>query len=136
MSHFSTIQTRFVSGPHLVAALRSLGHDQVEFHEQPQPLAGSWITLDSASAEIILRREHLRGAGSDIGFRRNSAGLFEAVIETMDQSRGYHHGWLQGITQRYAYQVARSTLESQDFGMVEEDVSEEGVIHLVLRRQV
>ncbi len=136
MSHYSTIRTRFVSGPHLVAALRGMGFSEVEFYEQPQPLTGGAVTIGSAAAEIILRKKHLRGTVSDIGFRRNAEGFFEAVIEDLDRNRGYDVGWLLQVTQRYAYQVARSTLERQNFDLVAEETNQDGVIHLVLRRQV
>jgi hypothetical protein len=43
---------------------------------------------------------------------------------------------VQQLTQRYAYQAARTKLAEQGFELVEEEQQKDGRIHLMLRRTV
>ena len=42
MSHYTVVDTQIVSAEHLAQALEDMGFDEVEVHEQPQPLRG-WL---------------------------------------------------------------------------------------------
>ena len=133
MSHYATLETKFVSEEHLVLALRDMGISEVECHKEAEPLVGWKGDSREARAEVIIRRKHLSGAGYDFGFARAADGRFEAMI-TDDDRRHYGNLWLGRLAQRYAYRVARDVLAKQGFDLVEESVSADRQIHLCVRR--
>ena len=69
-----------------------------------------------------------------MGFQRNAQGTFSVVMD--EGYGGDHHNtsWLPKLTQRYAYHVAKDTLEEKGFDLVEEETEENQEIHLMLRR--
>ena len=134
MSHFTTLKTNIVDAKALVAALDELGFKTVEVYEQPQNLYGYRGDQRPQTAEVIIRRKYVGRMSNDIGFKRQASGAFEAVISEFDR-RKYSQTWLDGLTQRYAYQVSRARLEEQGFTLVNQE-NVKGQIHLVLRRVV
>ncbi len=133
MSHFSVMQTAFVSAEHLVAALADMGFSIIETHDVPQHLYGWRGDVREQTAEIIVRREHISAASNDIGFARAPDGTFRAIISEYDQ-RDYDAAWLGKLGQRYAYRAARDTLAQQGFDLVEENMDEEKTIRMTVRR--
>ncbi len=133
MSHYTTLETKFVSEEHLVLALHDMGISDVERHEEAELLVGWKGDSREARAEVIIRRKHLSSASYDIGFARGADGRFEAMI-TDDDRRHYGNLWLGRLAQRYAYRVARDVLAKQGFDLVEESVSADRQIHLCVRR--
>jgi len=135
VSAYTTFATRLVSAAHLAAALRDLGFAEAEVHDLPQTLVG-WLGDGRAQrAEVIVRREHIGESSNDIGFARGADGCFVALISEFDRDEfGLGPAWLERLTQRYAYHVARERLEAQGFDLVEERVDEEDTIRMVLRR--
>ena len=85
------------------------------------------------TAEVIIRKKHIGWASNDIGFRRQPDGTFEAIISEFDR-RKYSPQWLDKLTQRYAYHLARAKLQEQGFDLISEETARDGRIHLVLRR--
>lgn len=135
MSHFTTVKTQMVSTEHLVQALRDLGFTNVESHEVPQALYGYRGDVRPQRSEVIVRRQFIGPASNDIGFTRDSTGTFVAVVSEFDR-RKYDTKWLERLTQRYAYHVAKDQLEAQDFTVVEEEVQADNTIHITVRRMV
>lgn len=134
MSAYTTLKTRLISAEHLVAALTALGYTRVEHHATPQPLVG-WFEGDAVrTAEVILRKADLEGAGADIGFARDAEGFFAALIDDMDRGKGYGLEWMQRLNQYYAYAVTRDTLARQGFDLAHEETRADQSIHLTLRR--
>lgn len=133
MSHFTILKTRLVDADMLIRALNDLGFPQVEIHRVPQGLFGYQGDLRPEKAEIIIRRQFISSSSNDIGFRMTSDGTFEAIISEFDRDI-YSQDWLNRLTQRYAYHVARSRLEAQGFDLVSEETHPDGQVHLVLRR--
>ena len=133
MSHYTVLRTQFTDIPALVKALADLGHRHVEVHEPAVHLHGFRGDRRQQTAEVIIRRRHVGLASNDIGFKRNPDGAFDAIISGYDR-RKYSREWLDRLRQRYAYQAARLKLEEQGFQLAEERVTEQGQIHLVLRR--
>lgn len=133
MSHFTTIQTRFVSAKHLARALRELGFTAVEVHQTAQPLMGWLGDQRAARAHVIVRREHIGAASNDLGFVQNATGMFDAVISDYDRTR-FNRAWLDRLTQRYAYHVARDLLAAEGFEVSHDEQDAVGAIHLTLRR--
>ncbi len=133
MSHFTTLKTQITDIKALQAALADLGFKQVEVHATTQPLHGYQGDVRPQTAEVIVRRKHLGWLSNDLGFKRNSAGTFDAIISDYDRGK-YSPEWLGKLTQRYAYHVARAKLEEQGFDLVAEEKTQDGRIHLTLRR--
>ncbi len=135
MSHFTTLRTQIADVKALRAALADLGFAEVDVYETAQPLYGYQGDVRPQTAEVIIRRKHLGWLSNDLGFKRNAAGTFDAVISEYDRTK-YSPAWLDRLTQRYAYHVARAKLEEQGFVLASEETAKDGRIHLVLRRMV
>jgi hypothetical protein len=133
MSQYLNIETQIVSAEHLIRALHDLGFDDVEVHQTAQPLRG-WIgDRRKNTAEIIIRKKHVGTASNDIGFKWGPLGRFTAIISDFDK-RDYGAAWLNLLTQRYAYHVAKDKLQEEGFDLVEESVQADQTIHLTLRK--
>lgn len=134
MSHFTTLKTQIADVKALQAALADLGFKEVEVHGTAEYLYGYLGDARSQTAEVIVRRKHVGWLSNDLGFKRNANGTFDAIISDYDR-RKYSQEWLDRLTQRYAYHVARAKLEEQGFVLTSEE-QKDGKIHLVLRRMV
>jgi len=133
MSHFTVIRTKLVDREALIKSLQDLGFKEVEVHDTAQHLYGYQGDQRSQTAEVIIRRRYIGRASNDIGFKLDQNGTYTAVISEYDRSK-YGQEWLNQLSQRYAYQVARSKLTQQGFNLVSEETQQDGRIHLVLRR--
>ena len=133
MSHFTTMETAFVSKEHLLAALADLGFDQVEEHAIPEALYGYEGDRRPQTAEIIIRRKFVGRSSNDIGFASTPGGTYEAIISEFDR-QAYDQAWLNRLSQRYAYRAARDTLAQQGFDLVEESIDEDRQIRMTVRR--
>jgi hypothetical protein len=133
MSHFTVLRTQITDTDALVKALADLGFTQVEVHQTAQHLYGYQGDVRPQTAEVIIRRQLIGPASNDIGFKRQEDGTFDAIISDYDRNK-YSQQWLQRLTQRYAYHVARAKLEEQGFALVTEERQQDERIHLVLRR--
>jgi hypothetical protein len=133
MSHFTVLRTQITDTDALVKALADLGFTQVEVHQTAQHLYGYQGDVRPQTAEVIIRRQLIGPASNDIGFKRQEDGTFDAIISDYDRNK-YSQQWLQRLTQRYAYHVARAKLEEQGFALVTEEKQQDERIHLVLRR--
>jgi hypothetical protein len=69
-----------------------------------------------------------------IGFRRTRSGTYEVVADWWGVRGIRRKTFLEQLTQRYAYRVARAKLAEQGFELVSEQTEQDGRIHLVLRR--
>jgi len=135
MSHFTVLKTQIKDLGALVKALADMGFKNVEVHETPQHLYGYQGDVRPQTAEVIIRRKFISPLSNDIGFKRREDGTFDAIISDYDRAK-YSQEWLNRLTQRYAYHVARAKLEEQGFELASEEVQEDGRIHLLLRRVV
>ena len=82
---------------------------------------------------MIVRRKYIDALSNDLGFRKEADGRFVGIISDYDRNR-FDASWLKGLSQRYAYHVARETLSEQGFDLVEEKRNVDGTIQLTLRR--
>jgi hypothetical protein len=133
VSHFTRLKTRITDKGALIKALADVGYKLVEAHETPQHLFGYQGDQRAQTAEVIVRRKYVGRASNDLGFRRTEDGSFEAIISRYDRHK-HSQAWLDRLTQRYAYHVARAKLQEQGFDLVSEETVKDGRIHLVLRR--
>ena len=70
MSHFSTIKTKLKNKPELIEALQLLQYDVQEDQELINPLDHQH---EKVKVDVSI--------GNDIGFRRNSEGVYELVAD-------------------------------------------------------
>ncbi len=133
MSHFTVLKTQIVEIDGLVQALADLKFENVEVHATAQHLSGYQGDRRSQTAEVIIRRKYVGRASNDIGFKRNTQGMFNAIISEYDRPK-YSGKWLNRLMQRYAYHTTKSKLKEQGFELVTEETQQDERIHLVLRR--
>ena len=125
MSHFSRIKTQIVEKEHLLAALRDLGY---AFEEGEVSVRG-WLFMKT-KAEVKVK---LKGSSYEIGFCKKD-GCYEVVADWAGVRGTSKKAFVEQVSQRYAYHVARAKLEAQGFSVAGEEVDDKGRIRLVLRR--
>jgi hypothetical protein len=137
MSHFSKITTRIVNKQYLIDALKRLNYDL-----EVGQLKCRGYNGNQSDVEILIK---LTNNNYNLGFRRS--GEFYELIADWYGIQGLSSNSLisslereitlieNKIKQKYAYETTIKTLEEQGFDLVEE-VSENGEIHLQLRRLV
>jgi hypothetical protein len=87
MSHFTTLKTQITDVKALQAALADLGFPNVEIYTTAEHLYGYQGDVRPQTAEVIVRRKHIGWLSNDLGFKRNAAGSFDAIISEYDRSK-------------------------------------------------
>jgi hypothetical protein len=100
MSKYGQTQTVLLEEKYLVEALKEMGYE-VEVHSEGAQLNSYYAEQEAKAANIILRRQHLRGAYGDIGFTRQPDGQFAMVKDELDEYHGYGTKWLGQVQQLY-----------------------------------
>ena len=100
MSKYGVTQTVLREEKYLVEALKELGYE-VEVHLAGAQLNSYYAEQKAKTANIIIRRQHLRGAYGDIGFARQPDGQFAVVKDELDEYRGYGASWVGRVQQIY-----------------------------------
>ena len=100
MSKYSVNQTVLREEKYLVEALKEMGYE-VEIHPEGAPLNSYYAEQEAKVANIILRRQHLRGTYGDIGFARQPDGRLTLITDELDEHRGYGAKWLGRVQQLY-----------------------------------
>ncbi len=124
MSHFSRVRTKLVRRDLIEGALKDLGY---------QPERGELTIQGFGGARTAVEiRVRTRRPGYEIGLRR-VGDAYEVVADwwgiEIDRKK-----FVEDLTRRYAYRVARAKLEEQGFALASEETAADGRIHLVLRR--
>jgi len=127
MSHFTTVKTRIVSKEHLKKALDDL---QMDYQEGQVSVRG--YNGQTTGVEIKVPTNN---QGYDMGFRKHGD-TYELVADWYGIRDINQASFLQQLNQRYAYNVAKDQLESQDFTIVEETIEQDQTIHISVRRMV
>lgn len=127
MSHFSQIKTKIRNLPALQAALTDVG---VDWKAGPKAVRGYQGTTDIA--EVVVEQTN----GYDLGFKRNAGtGDYELVADLQYWQQPLSvDGFLNRVTQRYAYHTVLSETSRQGFQVAEQQSNEDGSIRLVLQR--
>ncbi len=125
MSHFSHIKTQIRNLTSLETALQDLG---ISWKSGPQPVrAYGGQTRD---AEVVIEQSN----GYDIGFCWNGE-EYELVADLQYWKQPWTvNGFLNQVTQRYAYHTVVSESSKQGFQVAEQQKNEDGSMHLVLQR--
>lgn len=125
MSHFSNIKTQIRNLESLQSALSDLG---VDWKSGPRSVRGyRGLTRD---AEVVIEQNN----DYDIGFSWNGK-EYELVADLQYWQQPLTvEGFLNRVTQRYAYHTVMSETSKQGFQVAEEQQNEDGSIRLVVQR--
>lgn len=125
MSHFSQIKTQIRDLTSLQDALTDLG---INWKPGPQAIKG--YRGQTHTAEIVIEQEN----GYDIGFSRNNES-YELVADLQYWQQPLSvEGFINRVTQRYAFHTVMKETSRQGFQLTEQRQSADGSIQLVLQR--
>lgn len=125
MSHFSQIKTQIKDLTSLQSALTDLG---IDWKAGPQQVRG--YRGQTRQAEVSIEQ----GNGYDIGFSWNG-GEYELVADLQYWQQPLTvEGFLNRVTQRYAYHTVVKETTRQGFQLAEQQQNQDGSIRLVLQR--
>ena len=126
MSHFSTIKTKIKNKPELIEALQLLQYDVQEDQELINPLDHQH---EKVKVDVSI--------GDDIGFRRNSKGVYELVADIQTWKDPVPpKRFVDKVTQQYARMTVHNTVKDMGFQVEEEWEMDDGSIELVVNRWV
>lgn len=125
MSHFSTIKTQIRNLNSLQSALSDLG---IDWKAGPSTVRG--YRGQTSTAEIVVEQEN----NYDVGFSWNGK-EYELIADLEYWKQPWSvNGFLQRVTQRYAYHTVMNETAQQGFQVTEEQKNEDGSIRLVVQR--
>jgi hypothetical protein len=125
MSHFSNIKTQIRNLTSLQAALTDLG---IEWKAGPCSVRG--YRGQTSNAEVAIAQEN----NYDIGFSWNGQ-EYELVADLQYWQQAWSvDGFLNRVTQRYAYHTVMNETSKQGFQVTEQQNNQDGSIRLVLQR--
>ena len=127
MSHFSQIKTKLRNLSSLQLALNDAG---VSWQAGPKAVRG--YQGDTTTAEVVIEQEN----GYDVGFKHNAnTGDYELVADLQYWQQPLSvEGFLNQVTQRYAYHTVVNESAVKGFQVSEQAANEDGSIRLVLQR--
>jgi hypothetical protein len=125
MSHFSQIKTQIRNLDALKSALTDVGVDW-----KPGPQAVKGYRGQTKTADISIEQDN----GYDIGFSWNGQ-EYELVADLQYWKQPLTvEGFLNRVTQQYAYHTVVATTSRQGFQVAEQQQQQDGSIRLVLQR--
>ncbi|MEL6229403.1 MAG: DUF1257 domain-containing protein [Cyanobacteria bacterium J06627_3] len=127
MSHFSQIKTKIRNLPALQSALTDMGAD---WKAGPQTVRG--YQGKTETADVVIEQAN----GYDLGFKQNAdTGDYELVADMQYWQQSLSvDGFLNQVTQRYAYHTVVAETSRQGFQVAEQKTAADGTIRLVLQR--
>jgi hypothetical protein len=138
VSKYGLTSTVLREEKHLLDALKEMGYE-IEVYPEGAPLNSYYADQEAKVANIIIRRDQLRGAYGDVGFVRQSDGQFAMIKDELDEHRGYGGRWLGRVQQLYKEKqtlaMARAkgyTLKSRE--VIETSQGEQVRLQFVARR--
>lgn len=125
MSHFSQIKTQIRNLASLQAALTELG---IDWKAGPRTVRG--YRGQTRNAEITIEQDN----GYDLGFSWNGH-EYELVADLQYWTQPLTvNGFLQRVTQRYAYHTIVQETARQGFQVTEQQQNNDGSIRLLVQR--
>ena len=100
MSKYEELTTKITEERFLIEALQELGY-QPEVCPEGRPLIGYRGDQRHEHVQVIIPRRQLDCASNDLGFARDSTGVFRALISEYDRGIGFDDGWLGRLAQIY-----------------------------------
>ncbi|PZO15069.1 MAG: hypothetical protein DCF25_14190 [Leptolyngbya foveolarum] len=127
MSHFSQIKTKLRNLSSLQLALDDAG---IRWEAGPRTVRG--YEGKTQTAEVVIQQEN----GYDVGFKRSEeSGDYELVADLQYWQQPLSvEGFLNRVTQRYAYHTVVNESANQGFQVSEQVDNQDGSIRLVLQR--
>jgi hypothetical protein len=110
MSKYHGYQTCFSDTELLCKALHEVSGYKADVHETAINLYGYHGDVRPETAEVVVPRQQISSAANDLGFKRNTAGSYDAIISAYDRHR---HGdeWMGKLKMSYGvaatYQKAK-----------------------------
>lgn len=125
MSHFSQIKTQIRNLTSLESALTDLG---IDWKSGPRDVRG--YRGQTTKAQVAIEQDN----GYDIGFQWNGQ-EYELVADLQYWQQNLTvNGFLNQVTQRYAYHTVMNETAKQGFQVAETQNQADGSIRLVLQR--
>lgn len=125
MSHFSNIKTQICNLPSLESALTDLG---VDWKSGPRSVRG--YRGQTRDAQVVVEQDN----GYDVGFSWNGK-EYELVADLQYWQQPWSvDGFLNRVTQRYAFHTVMAETAKQGFQVAEQQNNEDGSIRLVVQR--
>jgi hypothetical protein len=125
MSHFSNIKTQIRNLPSLESALTDLGVDWKSGSRSVRGYRGQ-----TRDAQVVVEQEN----GYDVGFSWNGK-EYELVADLQYWQQPWSvDGFLNRVTQRYAFHTVMAETAKQGFQVAEQQHNEDGSIRLVVQR--
>ena len=110
MSHFSTIKTKIKNKPELIEALQLLQYNVQEDQELINPLDHQH---EKVKVDVSI--------GDDIGFRRNSKGVYELVADIQTWKDPVPpKRFVEKVTQQYARMTVHNAVKNMGWEVAEE----------------
>src|SRR5439155_11537752 len=100
LSNYLELRTRFTEERYLIEALHELGYGP-EVCREGKSLTGYLGDKRAERAHVIIPRSQLDSASNDIGFARDSSGVYQAIVSEYDRGIGFDDAWLGRIAQIY-----------------------------------
>ncbi len=127
MSHFSQIKTKLRNLSALQTALTDL---DIDWKAGPHPVRG--YQGQTHTADVVIEQ----GNGYDIGFSRNAdTEEYELIADLQYWQQPLSvDGFLNQVSQRYAFNTVLSETANQGFQVAEQQQAQDGSIRLVLQR--
>ena len=100
MSKYQELVTSITDERFLIEALQELGY-QPGVCREGRSLRGYLGDERQERAHVIIPREQLDCASNDIGFVRDSSGVYRAIVSKYDRGIGFDDAWLGRLAQIY-----------------------------------
>jgi len=100
LSKYLELKTNITEERFLIEALRELGY-RPDVCPKGRSLTGYQGDERQERAHVIIPRRQLDCASNDIGFARDSTGVYRAVISEYDRGIGFNDTWLGRVAQIY-----------------------------------
>ncbi len=100
MSNYLELRTRFTDERYLVEALQELGYEP-QVCRKGKSLTGYLGDTRAERAHVVIPRRQLDSASNDIGFARDSSGVYQAIVSEYDRGIGFDDAWLGRLAQTY-----------------------------------
>lgn len=100
MSKYVELRTSLTDQRYLVEALQELGYEP-EVCPEGRALVGYGGDQRAEQAHVIIPRGQLDSASNEIGFVRDSGGVYQAIVSEYDRGIGFDDAWLGRLAQVY-----------------------------------
>jgi hypothetical protein len=115
MSQYEELTTTMTDRTYLVEALREMGY-KPEVQKEGAALRGYGGATWNRPVQVVIPRDQLRGALAPVGFGRDEAGVFQAVIDDLDrQYLGLDQKWLGRVAQAYKEKQTMAVARSKGY---------------------